>query len=543
MQQTKVGRIQGMKIQEIDRASLTIEQKLGLLICTDLTYRRGDVALAEEMIREHRLGAIWVQPYRDEECEAIRARLLAAADYPLLVMCDAELGYGDYRIPDVNAFSAAEDGERAAFSFGRRSAASLRREGYNVICNPILDLAKNARLPCGGNTRSFGADRDVIARLAGAMARGMHEGGSLVVAKHYPFARSEYDTHMREGLSSATREEITEIAMDVFRRLNGEGLIDGIMTGHIKFPNVDPDNPTSLSAPMIALARELGFRGFATTDALNMMGILAKHGRREPCALAIRAGNDLPLNMGLSLKDSYEGLLEAYERGDVTDEMVERALDRVLAAQHKAAMLPRAPELYPEDLAAIEALHGACISAVCAEGVSPTISRFGRHLFTVVTNERADEKSAEYTPGPRDWFFPRRIARRLSELFPNSKTVFIPVNPEGVDNAPYLHEQRGFDDVVFITNYQTTAYTGKEHLTIRIVELMDALQATERIAAHLHFGNPFVATDAPHIPRVLLGYSSEACVDFALEILAGNERAVGKCPYTLTFRKAEEIFT
>ena len=529
-----------MEIRELDRKSLTIEQKLGLIICTDLTYRKGDADLAEQMIRERRLGAIWVQPHRDEECEAIRRRLLAAADYPLLVLCDAELGYGDYRIPDVNAFSAVADGERTAYAFGRRSAASLRREGYNVICNPILDLAKNARLPCGGNTRSFGADRDVIVRLAGAMARGMHAGGTLVVAKHYPFARSEYDTHMREGLSNATREEITEVAMYAFRHLVGEGLIDGIMTGHIKFPNVDPDNPTSLSAPMIALARELGFDGFATTDALNMMGILAKHGRREPCALAIRAGNDLPLNMGLSLKDSYEGLLEAYRRGDVTDEMVERALDRVLAAQHKAAMLPRAPELYPEDLAAIEALHGACISAVCAEGVSPTISREGRHLFTVVTNERADEKSAEYTPGPRDWFFPRRIAARLRELFPNSETVFLPVNPEGVDNAPYLHKQVGFDDVVFITNYQTTAYTGREHLTVRIQEVMDAMQATDRIVAHLHFGNPYVASDAPFVPRILLGYSSEACVYHALEILAGNAPALGHCPYEINFHKKGE---
>ena len=157
-----------------------------------------------------------------------------------------------------------------------------------------------------------------------------------------------------------------------------------------------------------------------------------------------------------------------------------------------------------------------------------------------MTNERADEKSAEYTPGPRDWFFPRRIAARLRELFPNSETVFLPVNPEGVDNAPYLHKQVGFDDVVFITNYQTTAYTGREHLTVRIQEVMDAMQATDRIVAHLHFGNPYVATDAPFVPRILLGYSSEACVYHALEILAGNAPALGQCPYKINFHKKGE---
>ena len=256
--------------------------------------------------------------------------------------------------------------------------------------------------------------------------------------------------------------------------------------------------------------------------------------------MAIRAGNDIPLNMGLGLASSYEGLTEAYRRGDVTDAMVDAALTRVLAAQHKAALLPKEPPIFEADAAEVARLHRECVSAHCAEGLMPAVSKDGKHLFTIVVNARADEFSKEYTPGPRDWFFPRRIEKHLRSLFPRSEVVLLPVNPEGVDNAPFLHKQRLFDDVIFITYYQTTAYTGREHLTIRITELMDALQATERISAHLHFGNPFVAADAPYIPRVLLGYSSTACVDHALEILAGNAPVLGRCPYTIPFHKKGE---
>ena len=526
-------------MRELDPRALSLEQKLGLLMVADLTYHREELPLAEQMIREHRLGAVWIQPEREESTETLR-RVLEAADYPILVMCDSELGYLATRIPDVNSMSAVPDGARVAKAFGRANAAILRGRGYNVICNPVIDVAANKTLPCGGNTRSFGYDTDVIVTLAAAMAEGMHEGGVLTVAKHYPFVRNDYDTHMREGLLPHTREEILDTAFCAFRRLIEGGHIDGIMTGHTRFPKIDPAEPTSLSAAMVSLAREAGFRGFITTDALNMMGILSKHGRREPLAMAIRAGNDIPLNMGLSLRESYEGLIEAYERGDVTDARVEDALAHVLEAQHKAALLPEHPAVSEGDLREIERLHRECVSAVCEEGLTPTVSRDGKHLFTIVTNARADEFSKEYTPGPRDWFFPRRIEARLRELFPNSDVVLLPVNPEGVDNAPYLHKQRGFDDVVFITFYQTTAYTGKEHLTIRITELMDAMQATDRIAAHLHFGNPFVAADAPYIPRVLLGYSSEACVAHTLEILAGNAPILGRCPYTISFHKKGE---
>jgi hypothetical protein len=72
---------------------------------------------------------------------------------------------------------------------------------------------------------------------------------------------------------------------------------------------------------------------------------------------------------------------------------------------------------------------------------------------------------------------------------------------------------------------------------------MDALQSKDRIVAHLHFGNPFVATDAPYVPRVLLGWGSEGCVMHTLEILAGNAELCGIQPYAdfLHFHKKGDI--
>ena len=43
---------------ELDRAQLTKEQKLGLLLCANLSQGEKDVEDALTMIREHRLGAV-----------------------------------------------------------------------------------------------------------------------------------------------------------------------------------------------------------------------------------------------------------------------------------------------------------------------------------------------------------------------------------------------------------------------------------------------------------------------------------------------------
>ena len=530
------------KVKEIDRASLTVEQKLGMIMCANLNHGPADVDYAIGLIREHKLGAIWIQPTVKGREETIR-RVLEAADYPILVMTDAEDGYGDYKIPQAIAMTAAHKSVELAHSFGRLTATIHREMGYNVVCNPVIDVAGKHNAPCGGKTRNFGPDKEVTATLGAAVARGMHEAGMLTVGKHYPFGGNgmPYDSHMREGYFTSTREELIENNIYPCLKLMEEGLLDGIMVGHKRCVNIDPERPASLSKPMLDIIRELGFDGFIITDALNMMGIVLKYGYTDPIGMSVTAGCDIPLAWGIDAKTAYEGMLDCYRKGLITDEAVETALDRVLAAQHKVAVLPPPPAILEEDKKNIRRLHMECIAARCEEGLTPAISREGKHLFTIVTDERLAEPDVDYTPGPRDWFFPYKIAARIRELFPNSEVVTMPVYPTTNSNIPYFDKQTKYDDIVFITNYQTAAYTGREHLTTRVVDLMDALQSTDRIVAHLHFGNPFVAADAPYVPRVLLGYTSSECVMNALEILAGNAPALGIVPYEIEWHKKGEF--
>ena len=169
-------------VKELQFDTLTTEQKIGLLLCANLNHGEKDVEDALAMIREHRLGAVWVTTNNRNRDEILR-RVREVADYPILIFCDAEDGFGDCKIPAAISLSAANAREEYAYSFGRATSAALSAMGYNVVCNPVLDRSLQ-NYPCGGVTRSISPDKEIVARLGAAVARGMHDGGTLSVAKH-----------------------------------------------------------------------------------------------------------------------------------------------------------------------------------------------------------------------------------------------------------------------------------------------------------------------------------------------------------------------
>ncbi len=535
------------KITELKKEELTIEQKLGMLVTGYVSIGEKNLEDILEMVRERKIGAVWAQPvykktgsYLDDAIE----RILELADYPIIIVCDCEEGPYDHRIPQQIAITAANGGADDAYSFGRLTGAVLRSMGINTICNPVVDIADNGNNPNGYVTRTFGADIDTVVEKSMAVSRGMRDAGVLSVAKHYPGGGGEHpwDSHMREGFCSKTAEELLATDIKPYIELARENLIDGIMVAHHLFPNIDPDRPSTLSAPCLDLLRKEGFNGFYLTDALSMMGVTMKYGERPPTPLCIQAGCDLALPWGLPARDALDALLEWYNKGLLTDERVNEAVDRVLAAQHKTLAYAESgdPEIRQEDIDRVNAIHERCISSVIADGVTESISKDGKHLFVIIYPR--DTGKIDYTPGPRDWYIPSLIRDEILKRFPNSDTSFIPQFPDASHNVPLFDKQMRFDDVVFITNTEVEAYVGRECLNNRIVDLMDAMQANDRIVAHLHFGNPYVAADAPFVPRVILGYASKQCIAAALDVLAGDKKAVGIIPYSITFHKKGHIF-
>ena len=528
-------------MKPLRKEDLTIEQKLGMTLCATLSHGEADTEYVLQKIREHKVGAVWVNPTKDPK--AVIDRVRAVADYPLVIICDSEHGYLD-KIPQQIALTAAGAREEDAYAFGYTTAANLRAAGYTAACNPVVDICKE-NTPCGHTTRTYGGDGETVTRLAKAVARGMHDAGLLAVAKHYPggSAGLPYDTHMREDVAPYTAEELKGEHLRPYTELLKAGLLDGVMVGHRRFPNIDDTRPSCLSRPVMDLLREEGFDGFYISDALCMMGVVLKYGYEDPAAMAVAAGCDFPLPWEIPYDRAYEGILAAYRRGIVTEEQVDECLDRILKTQEKVLAFSSVKAEVPDEYRArLAAMHTESVAAVCAEGVSPAIPVDGHHLFVLATDGSTVLNPEEYLPGPREWFRPPNVAARIREVFPNSDVIAISQYPSVHESMTVFSRQTKYDDVIFVTYGVTSAYIGPEHMTSRLVALMDALQSTDRIVAHLYFGNPFVIEDAPYVPRVLMGFTSEECVFHTLDILAGNAEAHGRVPYdNIVFHKKGDI--
>ena len=77
---------------------------------------------------------------------------------------------------------------------------------------------------------------------------------------------------------------------------------------------------------------------------------------------------------------------------------------------------------------------------------------------------------------------------------------------------------------------------GRECLTSRVISTMDALQVTKQISTLVHFGNPFILEDLPHIPRILVGTISTANTLYTIDMLAGELPVKGTAPYNIKLK-------
>ena len=530
------------EIKELKFEELTIPQKLGLahIIAIDGWNRRRNPESDKfvlDLIKNHALGGVWIETSTPDAQEIIDM-VKEVADYPILIFTDAESGIktqaAEYLVGKHNAIGCTNS-EKHAFAFGKVVGIAAKKMGYNIVCNPLLDISTT------GSSRSLGSDKAKVAKLAAAEARGMHDAGILTVGKHYPSAINykAIDSHMAESESIQTKEELLDYSLFAYKELMKEDLLDGLMSAHIKCSKIDPDNPASLSKKVINIIRNEGYDGLILTDALCMMGILAKYGYDVSRGLAIAAGNDLALPFDTKYQESYDALLKCYDEGIIDDERLDEAVKRVLAAQKKTLAQAKYDEITEEDLKIFKSINKDAVCAKFDEGLTANISRDGKHYFVLmVRNEEkvGGDGGVAVDTFSNGWLYPQEVTNQIMKLFPNSSVNCIHQFPNQAHCHGTLSYSVDYDDVIFITFSEPLAYCGREHLTRRVETLIEAMQLTNRISTLVHFGNPCVLSNLPHVSRYVFAPTSRESVTAAIEVLAGEYPANGKLTYDIDLK-------
>lgn len=177
---------------------------------------------------------------------------------------------------------------------GQGLAGELAPLGFNTNFAPGMDVTAGPQDPTIG-ARSISADPTVAADLGIAFAQGMLAAHVLPAVKHFPGHGSvTADSHLALPTQAATLDELGARDWVPFRAAVAAGA-PMVMTGHIAVPAWEPEVPASLSAPAYAALRDLGFKGVAVTDALNMGAVHKQYPAGRAAVLALAAGADLLL--------------------------------------------------------------------------------------------------------------------------------------------------------------------------------------------------------------------------------------------------------
>ena len=224
-----------------------------------------------------------------------------AAGRPVLIGIDQEGGTRFALKEPFTAWPSAAQLGRIGDSaltekVARAMAMELRAVGCNLNFAPMLDVHVNRDSPVTTD-RSFGTDPHLVARMGVVFDRGLRAGRVLSCAKHFPgHGDTLADPHLDLPVFMGAMERLESAELVPFAATVAAG-VPLVMTAHILLPQIDPENPASLSRILLdgILRRRMGFSGVILADDLGMGAVAGKYGPGEAAVQTLRAGTDIAM--------------------------------------------------------------------------------------------------------------------------------------------------------------------------------------------------------------------------------------------------------
>lgn len=184
-------------------------------------------------------------------------------------------------------------GIEAAWLAARLIAADLTELGISVDCLPLADVPVAGADAVIGD-RAYGTSPAQVAAIARAVAEGLADGGILPVLKHIPgHGRATADSHLSLPVVSTAADELARTDFAAFHPLVD---LPMAMTAHVVFSAIDPAQPATTSATMIAqvIRGAIGYQGLLMSDDVSMNALQGTLAERTRALFA--AGCDMALH-------------------------------------------------------------------------------------------------------------------------------------------------------------------------------------------------------------------------------------------------------
>lgn len=516
---------------------LTTEQKIGQLFCVSFSGAELTDEV-KEFLKEYSIGNVILFSKNIDNaaqtaklCSDLQKEITANTGAAAFIGTDQEGGTvvrvtdGAVHYPGAMAVAAAGSADNARL-VGENTGEELKALGINIDFAPDADVNSNPDNPVIG-VRSYGDSPDAVGELAAAFAEGMISSGEVCTAKHYPgHGDTATDSHYGLPTSDKSLDELTRSELVPFQRLIDAG-VPAIMAAHIMYPQIDSDNPASMSKILLTdiLRNKLGFDGMIVTDGLRMGAITDNFGTPEACVAAVNAGADMLLtgSGGESEDASFDAQIECVEKvreavkaGEISRETLDGAVLRILKCKadygaEKCAFSPLSDEKLSEHRALAKEISQKSVTLARDRDTLLPIKE-GERVLAISSDriKRLDESDINADVSPAEY-----IAEKA-----NGDAETIPDDESGY--AALAYKAADYDKVV-------VCVSGSSHTA-----LANAVTAQNANTIVVSFGSPYVLREMPDCSAFLCAYElTSDAVESAAAVLLGEAPATGRLPVEL----------
>lgn len=519
-------------------ASLTNREKIAQLVMPWITgsyvsYDDTAFTSVQRWVDSLHVGGIIVSIGSPMDVAAKLNRLQRIAPLPLLIASDLESG-SSFRLNGGTPFPtnmgvAATGSELDAYEMGRITALEGRAVGIHLTFAPVADVNNNPANPII-NTRSFGENPELVARLVAAEVKGLQENGMYATAKHFPgHGDTGTDSHISLPVITADWSRLDSVELVPFRAAVNAG-VTAVMSAHIALPGVDGGrNRPATVAPNIltgVLRDSLNFKGLIVTDALNMGALVTSYGAGEATVLAFLAGADLLLQPA-DPAVAIDAMMAALDSGRFTLDRLDQSVRRILDLKSRLGLfserlisLDRVPAYVGSAGFQRIAEEVTTRSIVLVKDSAGTIDSLRARVRPITVVAYGDDAGATFIAEMRSRGY--RVAG--FRIYPQS-------GPASYDSARVMIESNGI--AVFVTSVRATAWSGNIGLPQQFTALMDSTARRKRTVL-ISFGSPYLISQVPSIGSYILGWQSRGMSERAMAAaLSGTAPISGKLPISI----------
>ncbi len=533
----------------IKKNAMTLEQAVGQQFLLTFDGREAPPQQFLAVLRRQHVGGVVLFRHKNmgnlAELRALTHALQRAAaesgQPPLLIAADQEGGQliaVDQTTPfPGNMALGAAGSDKLAYKVGRALGKELSAVGINVDFAPVCDVNSNPQNPVIG-TRSFGEDQKLVARMSGALIRGLQSAGVAATAKHFPgHGDTSSDSHRGAPIVWHNAKRIRWVELVPFRAAV-KSRVRLIMTAHIVMPALNGGSnelPATLSPRILRdlLRRKMGFNGVIVSDALDMHAMEQGAGYVAETMAAVAAGLDLLLfNHDLSrVEPAWSNLVQAARRGLLSADEIHASARRIMALKNWVKRQQQEP------LAVIGCKEHLQLAQEVARKSVTLVRDTARQLpLRVAPNERiavAIPRPEDLTPADTSSYVKPVLADALRRYHPRVDEFSFAMSP-AAEEIGALSQRLTKYDVVVLGTINATAHPAQARLVQKLIK-----QGTRLITVALRM--PYDLAAYPEAPTYICTYSIQPPAMEALaEALFGQIAFTGSLPVTIPKRSGKK---